>query len=118
LSWLFPQTRRKIIEGKANGDAVIDSLRRQIPGIVVFEPGRDSKEGRNTAVSHYIRAGNVHMPKTRVASMAPEIAFGVEAFIVETTSFQNAAHGSTEQWLVPRVELGRRSGPLIPGSLV
>ena len=46
LTWMFPQSRRKIIEGKANGDAVIDSLHHEIPGIVVFEPGRDSKEGR------------------------------------------------------------------------
>jgi len=77
--------------GKANGDAVIDSLKHEIPGIVVFEPGRDSKEGRATAVSPYIRAGNVHLPTTRVASMAPEIFFDVEAFIVEATSFPNAA---------------------------
>ena len=50
VTWMFPQSRRKIIEGKANGDAVIDSLKHEIPGIVVFEPGRDSKEGRATAV--------------------------------------------------------------------
>ena len=92
VTWMFPQTRRKIIEGKANGDAVIDSLKHEIPGIVVFEPGRDSKEGRATAVSPYIRAGNVHLPTTRVASMSPEISFDVEAFIVEATSFPNAAH--------------------------
>jgi phage terminase large subunit-like protein len=57
VTWMFPQSRRKIIEGKANGDAVIDSLKHEIPGIVVFEPGRDSKEGRATAVSPYIVPG-------------------------------------------------------------
>jgi predicted phage terminase large subunit-like protein len=90
--WLFPQTRKIIIEGKANGDAVVDSLKHEIPGIVVFEPGRDSKEGRATAVSPFIRAGNVHLPTTRVASMSPEISFDVEAFILEATAFPNAAH--------------------------
>jgi len=52
---------RKIIEGKANGDVVIDSLRHEIPGIVVFEPGRDSKESQATAVSLYSRAANLHL---------------------------------------------------------
>ena len=31
LTWMFPQSRRKIIEGKANGDAVIDSLHQPVP---------------------------------------------------------------------------------------
>jgi hypothetical protein len=59
---------------------------------------------RATAVSPYIRAGNVHLPTTRVASMSPEISFDVEAFIVEATSFPNAAHDdqvdATSQYLV------------------
>jgi len=42
--WLFPQTRKIIIEGKANGDAVIDSLKHEIPGIVVFEPAAIRKK--------------------------------------------------------------------------
>jgi len=96
VSRLFPQSRRKIIEGKANGDAVIDSLRHEIAGIVVFEPGRDSKEGRATAVSPYLRAGNVHLPTTRVASMAPEISFDVEAFILEATAFGHG--GACQPW--------------------
>jgi predicted phage terminase large subunit-like protein len=111
-------SRRKIIEGKANGDAVIDSLKHEIPGIVVFEPGRDSKEGRATAVSPYIRAGNVHLPTTRVASMAPEISFDVEAFILEATSFPNAAHDdqidAASMYLIETYRVSGESSILVP----
>jgi predicted phage terminase large subunit-like protein len=119
VTWMFPQSRRKIIEGKANGDAVIDSLRHEIPGIVEFEPGRDSKESRATAVSPYIRAGNVHLPTTRVASMAPEISFDVEAFILEATAFGNgSAHDdridAASMYLIETYLAGGESSILIP----
>jgi phage terminase large subunit-like protein len=58
----------------------------------VFEPGRDSKESRATALSPYMRAGNVRLATTRIAAMSPEISFDVEAFIVEATSLPNGAH--------------------------
>jgi phage terminase large subunit-like protein len=97
---------------------VIDSLKHEIPGIVVFEPGRDSKEGRATAVSPYIRAGNVHLPTTRVASMAPEIFFDVEAFIVEATAFPNAAHDdqidAASMYLIETYRVSGESSILIP----
>ncbi len=116
--WLFPQTRKVIVEGKANGDAVIDSLKHDIPGIVVFEPGRDSKESRATAVSPYIRAGNVHLPTTRVASMAPEISFDVEAFILKATSFPNAAHDdqidAASMYLIETYRVGGEVTIIVP----
>jgi predicted phage terminase large subunit-like protein len=123
VTGLFPQSRRKIIEGKANGDAVIDSLRHEIPGIVVFEPGRDSKEGRATAVSPYIRAGNVHLPTTRVASMAPEISFDVEAFILEATAFgHGAAHDdqvdATSQYLIEAYLVGGKATFSAPKGMI
>ena len=88
---LFPQSRRKIIEAKANGDAVIDSLQHEIAGIIKAEPTQ-SKVARATAVSPFIRAGNVHLPTTRVATTEREIAFDVEAFIQQATSFPNGAN--------------------------
>jgi predicted phage terminase large subunit-like protein len=120
--WLFPQTRKIIIEGKANGDAVIDSLKHEIPGIVVFEPGRDSKEGRATAVSPYIRAGNVHLPTTRVASMEPEISFDVEAFILEATAFPSGAHNdqidAASQYLIEAYLVGGRATLHLPRGVI
>jgi predicted phage terminase large subunit-like protein len=123
VTWMFPQSRRKIIEGKANGDAVIDSLRHEIPGIVVFEPGRDSKEGRATAVSPYIRAGNVHLPTTRVASMAPEISFDVEAFILEASAFGNGSThddriDAASQCLIEAYLVGGKATLYLPRGLI
>lgn len=99
---LFPQARRKLIEAKANGDAVIDSLAHEIPGIIPATP-YTSKTARATAVSPFIRAGNVHIPTSAVATLDPEIAWDPEGFIGEATAFPNGAHDdqvdATSQYL-------------------
>ncbi len=91
VTHLFPRATRKIIEAKANGDAVIDSLRHEIPGIIGARPYA-SKLARATAVSPFVRAGNVHIPSGHAASMAPEISWDPESFLVECTAFPNARH--------------------------
>ena len=114
---LFPQGRRKIIEAKANGDAVIDSLKHEIPGIIPANPYQ-SKVARATAASPYIRAGNIHLPSKQVAHMHPEIAFDVEAFIIEATAFPNAAHDdqvdATSQYLYEAYLIGGEASFLSP----
>ena len=85
---LFPQAHKKLVEEKANGSAVISSLKKKIPGIVPCEPTQ-SKLARADAVSPFIRAGNVHLPTSEVAHAFPAIAWDVGAFIVEATSFPN-----------------------------
>ena len=44
LSSKWPQTTRKLVEDKANGTAVIDVLKKEIPGIIPVEPfgGKDA----------------------------------------------------------------------------
>lgn len=91
MTTLFPQARRKIVEAKANGDAVISSLKHEIPGIIAAEPTQ-SKEARATAVSPYLRAGNIHLPTATVAAMNSDISWDPQALIEEATSFPNAAH--------------------------
>jgi predicted phage terminase large subunit-like protein len=118
---LFPQGRRKIIEAKANGDAVIDSLRHEIAGIIKAEPTQ-SKVARATAVSPYIRAGNVHLPTTRVATAEREIAFDVEAFIQQATSFPNAANDdavdAASQYLKEAYLVGGEARLLLPTGVI
>ena len=81
----WPQANRKLVEDKANGTAVIDSLKSKIPGIVPVTP-HESKYARANAVSPFVEAGNVWLP-------APDVAlFEVEAFIEEAAGFPNAAH--------------------------
>lgn len=88
---LFPDAHRKIVEDKANGTAVINSLKHRIAGIIPAEP-TTSKEARATAVSPFIRSGNVFIPTASVASMQRDISWDPESFISEATSFPNGAN--------------------------
>ncbi|MFI3254442.1 MAG: phage terminase large subunit [Eubacteriales bacterium] len=70
-----PQARAKVIEDKANGPAIIDFLKRDVPGMVAFSP-RGSKEDRALSVAPYFEAGNVYFPET-----APWVAELVEDLV-------------------------------------
>ena len=91
VAHLFPDAHRKLIEDKANGTAVIESLKKTVAGLIPIMPVQH-KRARAEAVSPFIRAGTVFLPTAQLAVMAPEIAWDVEAFITEATSFPNAAH--------------------------
>lgn len=81
----WPQTRAKLVEDKANGTAVIDSLRRRVPGLVAVNP-TDSKSARAQAVSPFVEAGNVWLPDTAIALFDPD------GLIDECAAFPNSAH--------------------------
>lgn len=80
----WPQIRAKLIEDKANGPAVINSLRNSIAGIVPVEPD-GSKEARAHAVSPQVEAGNVYLP-------IPDRAPWVDDFINECAEFPNSTY--------------------------
>lgn len=82
---MWPQAAAKLVEDKANGTAVIDSLRKKIPGIIAVEP-KESKFARASAVAPFIEAGNVFLPDAEVA------LFDVAAYIDEAAGFPRAAH--------------------------
>lgn len=75
----------KLIETKANGDALIQLLRGKVPGLVGFNPEAGKTERAQVAAWAY-EAGDVLLPKARHAS------FDVGAYIEELTSFPNAKH--------------------------
>jgi predicted phage terminase large subunit-like protein len=79
LAVRWPQAVLKLVEDKANGTAVINQLRRQVPGLVPVEPD-GSKAARAAAVSPFVEAGEVHLP-------APELAPWAGSLIVELTQF-------------------------------
>lgn len=58
LKW--PNARLKLVEAKANGDAVISFLRKEIPGLVGITP-TDSKLSRAYGVTPFCEAGNVQV---------------------------------------------------------
>jgi predicted phage terminase large subunit-like protein len=79
-----PKAFAKLVEAKANGPALIDSLKGKIPGIIPFEV-KGSKEERLSMVAPDFEAGNIWLPD-------PELAPWVHDFIHELVSFPTAAH--------------------------
>jgi predicted phage terminase large subunit-like protein len=77
-------TREILIEDKANGPAVIDVLKKRVPGIIPIEPD-GSKIARAHAVTSFWEAGNIYLPH-------PDIAPWVKEFISELTAFPAGAH--------------------------
>jgi predicted phage terminase large subunit-like protein len=58
----WPKVREILIEDKANGPAVIDTLKGSVSGIIPIEPD-GSKLARAHAVTSYWEAGNVWLPQ-------------------------------------------------------
>ena len=84
LSAKYPDCQAKLVEDKANGPALIQTLQKEIPGIIAVEPD-GSKEARAHAVSWLIEAGNVVLP---LSSDAP----WVDDFIEECAAFPKGAY--------------------------
>ncbi len=61
LSGKWPTARAKVVENKANGPAIVSHLKKEIPGMVEFNPV-GSKEERAMSVTPYFEAGNVFFP--------------------------------------------------------
>ncbi len=82
----FPTARLKLIEDKANGPAIINSIQNDgdIGGVVPVNP-KGSKLARLSSVTPDIEAGNVFLPTM-------EIAPWVDAYIDELSSFPRGAH--------------------------
>lgn len=79
-----PRIREILIEDKANGPAVIDTLKGAVPGIIPIEPD-GSKLARAHAVTSYWEAGNVWLPH-------PDIAPWIKDYVSELTTFPAAAN--------------------------
>ena len=75
LSEKWPLATAKLIEDKANGPAVIDTLKDRVPGIIAWNPEGD-KPARAEALAVYHEAGNLWIP-------TKESTPWVEEFIAE-----------------------------------
>jgi predicted phage terminase large subunit-like protein len=121
MSRLFPTSEMKIVEGKANGDAIIDTLSKEIPGIVRADP-KQSKVERARMVTTYFRAGNVEFPSPRLVSSNPELAFDLDAFKHQVLTFrENAPHDdmvdAMTQFLRERYSAGDASVEIFDGRV-
>ena len=75
----YPMATRILIEAKANGSAIVDTLMPKIPGIIEIEP-EGGKESRAFAITAEVEAGNVYLM---------DGAAWVESFIHELSIFPN-----------------------------
>lgn len=81
---LYPTANAVLIEDKANGSAVIETLRSEISGIIAINP-EGGKVSRAYACQGQHEAGNFHLPD-------PSIDATIEQFVGETASFPNVSH--------------------------
>jgi predicted phage terminase large subunit-like protein len=84
LTARHPSAKRKLVEDKANGPAVIATLRTEIEGVIGIEPEGD-KVARAHAVTHLFEAGQVWLPH-------PSIAPWVKGYVLELLQFPLGAH--------------------------
>ena len=84
---LFPMATTKLIEEAANGAAIIDVLRKKVPGILPVKP-LGGKEARAQAVAPVHESGNVYDPDPLVTPWVGEMR-------AELTAFPFGAHDDT-----------------------
>lgn len=100
-----PEARAKIIEDKANGPAIMNFLKKDVSGMIAFNP-KGSKEDRALSVAPYFEAGNVYFP---------ENAPWVQDLVDDLVKFPSGTYKDTVDALVqgilylmdvPRLQLG------------
>ena len=84
LSARWPHVTLKLVEDKANGPAVIQSLRHEIGGFIEVNP-EGGKISRAAAASPQLESGNWYVPH-------PMVAPWVEQFIAECGAFPAGSH--------------------------
>jgi predicted phage terminase large subunit-like protein len=84
MSAKYPDAYTILIEDKANGTAVIDTLKNEITGIIPVEP-EGGKEVRASAISPQWEAGNIYVPD-------PSMCAWVNDFIEEMLQFPQGKH--------------------------
>lgn len=84
MSEQWPESREKIVENKANGPAIVATLRNEIPGLIEVQP-EGGKEARANAVAWQVESGNVYLPDPKLHPWSQEL-------IDEAAAFPNGAH--------------------------
>lgn len=86
-----PIASRVLVEDKANGPAVIDSLHEEISGLIAVEP-KGSKQARAFAASGDVEAGNVYLPDPETF---PEHRWWVDLLVEEWAMFPAGPYDDT-----------------------
>jgi len=110
LKQRYRQTQRIYVEDAANGPAIVNVLRGQVPGIVPVTP-QGSKEARAQAAQPFVEAGNVWLPNPRPHGRRIPGREWVDDFLHQLCCFPNGAHDDDvdaftqliAQWAIPQV---------------
>jgi len=96
----WPATSAILIEDKANGSAVIDELRRELPGVIAIEP-EGGKISRAWACTAQVEAGQVYLP---------EAAAWCEDFLLECSVFPAGSHDDSVDAMTQALNWRRQHG--------
>ena len=76
---------KKIVEKKANGQAIIDSLNNVIGGFEPYDPKMNDKQSRANSVTPYFESGNVWLPDKNIDPT-------IDVMVEEMMKFPNGEH--------------------------
>jgi predicted phage terminase large subunit-like protein len=106
----YPETGTILIEDAANGPAIVDSLGRQVSGIIAVTP-EGGKLARARAAQPQVEAGNIWLPNPRPHGHLIHEREWVDDFIHQCSVFPNGAHDDdvdaftqlVTRWLKPQL---------------
>jgi predicted phage terminase large subunit-like protein len=69
MSAEYPKAKKKLIEDKANGPAIVSTLRHELGGLIEVDPEKLGGDlvARARAASPFVAAGNVYLPHPKIA---------------------------------------------------
>lgn len=118
LTGRHPQAHLKLVEDKANGPAVIQSLRDEISGLVEVNP-QGGKVSRAAAASPELEAGNWYLPHPMIAPWVGNPERPTDGgFLAETSMFPYGANDDMcDAWSQSAIRIQKeRSGGVFPMS--
>lgn len=102
----WPQVTNVLIETKANGEAVLQSIKGAVPGVLPIEP-LGGKMARAEAVEWLLRAGDVVFPNDAVAPWMPAYVEAMCAFPVGKYDDEVDATTQFLTWISKQQKRGR-----------
>ena len=124
LTAFRPDAARKLVERKANGEAVMSTLRRELGGMVPVDP-RESKDARAAAITPWVEGGNVILPAADTIPCPPSYIdedavehpltpTTVQDFIEEAASFPLGSHDDQVDAMSQAISWAKPSARLDP----